>query len=224
MEFSLYGTFSVYCQMEANGSWVILQRRTGPSLPFWNATFEEYANGFGDPHGDHWLGLERLFIFQHAFENNNKTLRMRVELIGDLCRSERSCSGKGDTGFWWGDWDFKIGDRASGFRIYDLAVADGNLSDTSYPEKDIFRQMSNHQPFTTVDRDNDNNKEGNCALQKKLGGWWHKDCTYSSLNGLYGSRHGRAQGQFWYYSTVTGGRENYNIKPRKTLIMFRALS
>lgn len=38
--------------------------------------------------------------------------------------------------------------------------------------------------FTTYDRDNDE-YWGNCAVFFK-GGWWHRNCQMSNLNGQYG--------------------------------------
>jgi hypothetical protein len=43
---------------------------------------------------------------------------------------------------------------------------------------------SNLSPFTTFDRDLDNNGEANCAVLRH-GGWWHDTCTYVNMNGLY---------------------------------------
>jgi len=40
--------------------------------------------------------------------------------------------------------------------------------------------QSNGMEFSTPDRDNDRNKNGNCA---SLRGWWYKKCSSSDLNG-----------------------------------------
>ncbi|CAH3189712.1 unnamed protein product, partial [Porites evermanni] len=53
------------------------------------------------------------------------------------------------------------------------------------------------QPFTTKDRDNDNNGGSNCAVKYK-GAWWYNNCYQSNLNGLY--LHGKVscQGIAWF--------------------------
>ena len=42
----------------------------------------------------------------------------------------------------------------------------------------------NTMPFSTKDRENDQDDERNCAMSFK-GAWWYKDCHRSNLNGLY---------------------------------------
>lgn len=83
---------------------IILFRRTGPEVPFWNASFVEYSDGFGDVSKDHWLGLERV----HGFVSAYSKLVLRVNLTGDFCKDGRKCSGLGDNGSWWGEWNFIV--------------------------------------------------------------------------------------------------------------------
>ena len=49
--------------------------------------------------------------------------------------------------------------------------------------------------FTTKDKDNDDNNNGNCALDYK-GGWWYKSCHQANPNGLYKGGD-NAQGITW---------------------------
>lgn len=82
--------------------------RTSSKWPFWNNTFEEYAAGFGDfPGGEGWLGLN----WVHALSEVGGKLEMRIRLDGDMCvtKTKRSCSGFGEGGSWWGDWEFVVG-------------------------------------------------------------------------------------------------------------------
>ena len=45
---------------------------------------------------------------------------------------------------------------------------------------DSLTERSNGQPFTTIDRDNDN-YDPNCAVNFH-GAWWHNHCFYANLN------------------------------------------
>nr|CAD2189350.1 unnamed protein product [Meloidogyne enterolobii] len=195
--------------------------RTSGKWPFWNASFDEYSYGFGDlPDGDHWLGLDRV----SAFVESNRRLEMRIRLQGDFCVS-KACSGLGDDGNWWGDWKFKILSRDEGYRITDLEYLRGNLSDPNQPEKDLFTQLCNNRSFTTVDVDNDENKYENCAKFRRRGAWWHGGCAYTSLNGLYGDPGNKPSGQFWHWRSAIENitHKSYEIKPKKSLILFRVV-
>ena len=66
-----------------------------------------------------------------------------------------------------------------------------SLSSVSYRILFRHRNMS----FTTRDRDNDVEQDGNCAVAFR-GGWWYSACHVANPNGLYqgGSR---AQGITW---------------------------
>ncbi|KAI1723556.1 fibrinogen C domain-containing protein 1-A [Ditylenchus destructor] len=211
-------SFRALCLMESDYAWTVLQRRTGPQLPFWNNTFEEYANGFGDPIGDHWLGLEKI----HAYVAKNDKLQMRIVLKGDLCTRNASrskqCSGEGVNGLWWGDWDFSLNRSEDNYRMTELKYLRGNLSNADKPSGDLFTQMSRHQQFTTVDRDNDMNERRNEAKFRERGAWWHKDSTLVSLNGKYGSQSHMAEGQSYFW---INDRKMVNIKPMISIIMFR---
>ena len=68
----------VYCDMETDGGgWTMLQRRGGvqPSTSF-ARTMLEYQDGFGDPAGEHWMGLEAF----HRMENEQDVLQLRVDV------------------------------------------------------------------------------------------------------------------------------------------------
>ena len=75
----------------------------------------------------------------------------------------------------------------------------------------------NTMPFSTKDRENDQDDERNCAMSFK-GGWWYKDCHRSNLNGLYhhGQHSSDGDGVNWwdwkghYYSAK---RAEMKIRP-----------
>lgn len=43
------------------GGWTLIQRRLDNSIPFWNATWDEYKNGFGS-------GLDTVNLFEMMTE------------------------------------------------------------------------------------------------------------------------------------------------------------
>lgn len=59
---------------------MIIQERQNDKLAF-NQPLHRYEKGFGDVHGDHWLGLEKIY----AFLKHGKKLILRVEIAGDHC-------------------------------------------------------------------------------------------------------------------------------------------
>lgn len=87
-----------------NDSWMILQERSSDAVPFWNRTFEEYSNGFGDPSGDHWLGLSKIAsMVQVGYK-----LRLKMEIRGERCLN----TSKSD--YYVGEWNFWV----SFYRIF----------------------------------------------------------------------------------------------------------
>lgn len=51
--------FLVNCEMTSDGGWTVIQRRLNGSVDF-NQSWEAYKDGFGDPQGEFWLGLEKM--------------------------------------------------------------------------------------------------------------------------------------------------------------------
>lgn len=86
----------------------MLFRRTTDKFAFWNNTFEQYATGFGDlaEGGDGWLGLH----WVNALSEIGGKLEMQIRLDGDLCvsKTKKGCSGFGENGHWWGEWEFNV--------------------------------------------------------------------------------------------------------------------
>ncbi|KAE9549396.1 hypothetical protein FO519_007386, partial [Halicephalobus sp. NKZ332] len=209
--------FRALCLMEADYAWMVLQRRSNGQLSF-NRSFDEYADGFGSPSVDHWLGLEKVYIYSKL----GHRLQMRIELRGDLCSENNKCSGFGKNGYWWGDWNFALGPRKMNYKLTVEPTVHGNLSDSS---KDPLYELNNGQQFTTFGADNDKSKRLHCALFRGNGAWWHKDCTFVALNGEYGMKDGKTRGMHWFYQKKSEGQNgaliSYAIKPEKSLIKFR---
>lgn len=107
-----------------------LFRRSGTEIPFWNRTFEEYANGFGSLSSDHWLGLDRV----NSYIKRGHQLVLRIVLYHDLCDEKGKCSALGSQAHWWADWDFKVASKKNTLcTLYKLFRLPTKLKSTNYP-------------------------------------------------------------------------------------------
>ncbi|XP_064031092.1 angiopoietin-related protein 4 [Pogoniulus pusillus] len=167
--------FKVYCDMTAEGGWTVVQRRTDGSVDF-DQLWDAYKNGFGDLHGDFWLGLEKM---HHLVQEGRYNLQIELE-----------------------DWEgnsqvvqfvFSLGGESTAYTLSLLGPLSGELENCIGD----FRQL----PFSTRDRDHDLKADTNCAKHLS-GGWWFSTCGHANLNGKYfrsipRQRHERKQGIFW---------------------------
>ncbi|XP_053855612.1 angiopoietin-related protein 4 [Vidua macroura] len=167
--------FKVYCDMTAEGGWTVIQRRMDGSVDF-DQLWDAYKNGFGDLHGDFWLGLEKI---HHLVQEGKYNLLIELE-----------------------DWEgnsqvvqfvFSLGGESTAYTLNLLGPLSGELENAIGE----FRQL----PFSTRDRDHDLKADTNCAKHLS-GGWWFSTCGHANLNGKYfrsipRQRHERKQGIFW---------------------------
>uniref|UniRef100_A0A8B9Q772 Angiopoietin like 4 n=1 Tax=Apteryx owenii TaxID=8824 RepID=A0A8B9Q772_APTOW len=167
--------FKVYCDMTAEGGWTVIQRRRDGSVDF-DQLWDAYKNGFGDLHGDFWLGLEKI---HHLVQEGRYNLLIELE-----------------------DWEgnsqvvqfvFSLGGESTAYTLNLLGPLSGELENAIGD----FRQL----PFSTRDRDHDLKADTNCAKHLS-GGWWFSTCGHANLNGKYfrsipRQRHERKQGIFW---------------------------
>ncbi|NXX80159.1 ANGL4 protein, partial [Urocolius indicus] len=167
--------FQVYCDMTVEGGWTVIQRRTDGSVDF-DQLWDAYKNGFGDLHGDFWLGLEKI---HHLVQEGRYNLLIEME-----------------------DWEgnsqvvqfiFSLGGESTAYTLNLLGPFSGELENAIGD----FRQL----PFSTRDRDHDLKADTNCAKHLS-GGWWFSTCGHANLNGKYfrsipRQRHERKQGIFW---------------------------
>ncbi len=153
---------AVYCDMEADGGgWTVIQRRqVGCNPPgYFYRQWKEYVDGFGDPEGEHWLGLEAL----HQITRGDVNMEMMVT-ISDFNGTTLSFLFYG----------FSVGSKG---HLYALKYS----SSTQDEKWDCFPKSG--LKFSTYDADHDTHTTGNCAALYK-GGWWYASCHCSNLNGL----------------------------------------
>jgi len=142
--------------------WVVIQKRGqygNPKDYFSLKLWTDYKEGFGDPDGELWLGLEP--VSQLTSEG---TWELRVDL--------EDFQGSSYTAVY---NTFKVEPEADGYRLR-IGVMDQNNSNVM----DSLRHH-NGMMFSTRDKDQDNYDE-NCA-EIFMGAWWYGSCHDSNLNG-----------------------------------------
>ena len=151
--------FQVFCDQERDGGgWTVFQRRQDGSVDFFR-NWVEYRNGFGDLHGEFWLGNENL----HRLLSVKGRYELRVDL-GDF---------DGNTTF--AKYNrFMVGSENENY-VLTVERYSGDAGESL--------DYHNGQKFSTKDRDNDRSS-GSCS-QKYKGAWWYNACYSSNLNGLY---------------------------------------
>uniref|UniRef100_A0A182MDI7 Fibrinogen C-terminal domain-containing protein n=1 Tax=Anopheles culicifacies TaxID=139723 RepID=A0A182MDI7_9DIPT len=60
-------TFNVYCnQSFEGGGWMVIYNRIDGRNGIFNQTWESYKHGFGEPNGEHFIGLDRLHAITYG--------------------------------------------------------------------------------------------------------------------------------------------------------------
>ncbi|XP_064545662.1 fibrinogen-like protein 1 [Drosophila montana] len=152
-------TLSVVCDSDLAGAgWIVVLRRINGQVTF-NRNWEEYKAGFGNQHGEFFIGLENLHLLTQSQPHD---LYIRLTDFKNEARFARYSN-------------FLIGNETESYELKRLGEYSGNAVDA-------FRYHE-HMKFSTPDRDNDL-KVGNCAKDHNSGWWFHK--FYScNLNGEY---------------------------------------
>nr|XP_054923508.1 techylectin-5A-like [Dermacentor andersoni]XP_054923509.1 techylectin-5A-like [Dermacentor andersoni] len=153
---------NVSCDMDTDGGgWTVIQRRGqyGNPVYYFYRNWKEYADGFGNPAEEYWIGN----IALHVLTSGDENMDLRVVLSNS---TEESVSLDYQ--------NFKVADERQYFRL-ELGGYEGKTG------WDAIRPVSG-QKFSTFDRDNDDSS-ANCAARYR-GGWWYGDCLGGNLNGL----------------------------------------
>ncbi|XP_049296866.1 microfibril-associated glycoprotein 4-like [Anopheles funestus] len=134
---------------EFGGNWIVFQRRFNGSVNFYR-NWTEYKDGFGDLHGEHWLGLDKL----HAIlkPHQHELLVVLEDFDGVIAYAHYA--------------NFKIGDEGEKYVIQSVGKYTGTAGDS-------FTTHGN-TTFSTYDQDNDE-FFSNCAKSYD-GAWWFHRC------------------------------------------------
>jgi len=138
---------------------VLVQQNYGGST-FFQRTWAEFKQGFGDVNGNYWIGNDRL----HELTKNG-VYKLRVEL-----------QLQSDSKWYYVEYaTFIVGDESSGY-VLSVGGYSGNKGDSL--------TFVNGIKFSTKDRDNDN-WANNCAAdahEGNGGGFWYNVCSNCFIN------------------------------------------
>ncbi|XP_077463087.1 angiopoietin-related protein 4-like [Stigmatopora argus] len=189
--------FQVFCDMNSEGGWTVIQRRTDGSQKF-NQNWEGYKKGFGSLNDEFWLGLENIHII-----STQAQYLLQVEVT---------------------DWAGET--QSTRYRV-NLDGEDKNYAlhleedSSSGVEGESFLSGASGLPFSTADRDNDLDADVNCS-EVHSGGWWFSSCGASNLNGKYPKRSSplRWQPKKMFWTNAKGHRQSL----RTTLMKLAPIS
>ncbi|CAH2278202.1 Hypothetical predicted protein [Pelobates cultripes] len=195
--------FEAFCKMKEDGGLTLIQSHNGnDQLPF-NTYWDDYKEGFGTLTGEHWLGLEKMYLLTHQ---GSRAADLLISL-GDFDKSEAFALYS----------PFTIGSEDVQYRI-SLGNYSGNAGDAFRARLDVNDVRSNQDgsSFSTRDRDNDNCNPcvmddiaiRSCARDYSSG-WWFNGCGLANLNGRWRP----AQNSIGWHSSVSWEtwRENESL-------------
>ncbi|XP_029987263.1 angiopoietin-related protein 4-like [Sphaeramia orbicularis] len=187
--------FSVLCEMTSEGGWTVIQKRHDGSQSF-NQLWDGYKRGFGRLTGDFWLGLDNI----HSVSRQGQYV-LQVEL-SDWSTQEQVFR-----------YQFQVDGEEQQYALH-LQPQDSS--------EGLVTTGASGLPFSTADRDNDLDKDVNCA-EMFSGGWWFSGCGNSNLNGKYPrmqsvTHQPTRQSMFW---TTTNG---HNTALKTTLLKIKPVT
>ena len=180
----------VYCDTSSGGGgWTVIQSRKDGSVDFKNRDWVEYEDGFGNLHGEFWIGLRSMHCLT---SQGNWELRIDYQL-------------KNGTKSYLHYNKFAIGSAEDQYPLNISGFDSIGLTDPFDSGHSL-----NGMKFTSHDRDNDLHTN-NCAHYH--GGWWARSCNYIQLNKPYNQHLIYLNGE-WNYPTLVGMK----IRPQNCII------
>ena len=122
----------------------------------------DYVHGFGNPHGEYWLGLENI----HCLTTRHQTCNLRVDMT-----DFNGVSKYAQYSF------FMVGNSASNYTL-EFSGYSGTAGDSMTVNTNL-----DGMQFSTYDRDND--KWSNNCAERQDAGWWYNHCFDAAPNGVY---------------------------------------
>nr|XP_033815099.1 angiopoietin-related protein 5-like [Geotrypetes seraphini] len=174
-------SFQAYCDMNQDGGSTVIQRHNGEDSLDFNRMWQEYKDGFGNPAGEHWIGLEKIYLLSNQ---PNKKSELSVNL--QSFNNDKACS-KYES--------FQISNEAKGYQL-SLGAYSGTGGDAFRGQDNIQDYKSQEgSKFSTIDMDNDDCNpciRGDIAMnscsQSHDSGWWFSACGMADLNGEWHSK------------------------------------
>ena len=152
----------VYCDTSSGGGgWTVIQKRKDGSVEFEKRDWVEYEDGFGNLHGEFWIGLRSMHCLT---SQGNWELQIDYHL-------------KNGTKSYLHYNKFAIGSAEDQYPLNISGFDSIGLTDPFDSGHSL-----NGMKFSSRDQDNDL-LSINCAYYG--GGWWHHSCSYIQLNEAY---------------------------------------
>ena len=143
--------------MADGGGWMVVQRRVDAAVNF-SRNLKEYKDGFGDLHGNFWLGLE--LIHKLAAPGKKAIVRLDFRTINNMERLKSAIYNQ-----------FSVNDESDGYRLLvDGYDSERSTAKTGFLSVDMGR-------FVTYEEDHEASMMG--------GGWWKEGMRSSNINGDY---------------------------------------
>ncbi|XP_065587733.1 fibrinogen-like protein 1-like protein [Cyrtonyx montezumae] len=152
----------VHCEMNVtDGGWTVIQRNRYNTDITWAESWSTYKYGFGNVHGDYWLGTE--YVHQIT---KQKVYQVRF-IIHDASNNTK-----------FAEYNlFSLDNESQGYRLR-LGTYAGTAGDAMTSSNSA--TVHDNMKFSAKDLDQDTNS-GNCASTNG-GGWWYSSCYAVRLN------------------------------------------